>query len=799
MLSPYRVLDLTDERGQLAGLLLAQLGADVIAVEPADGAGSRSIGPFVDDVRGPERSLVHAAYNRGKRSVRVDAVDLDALAATADVVLDSRAMGVDLGALREANPGLVTVTISAFGETGPKADWLASDLTVAAASGQLVLTGDDDRAPVRISEPQSYHHAALEAAIAALVALSARERTGVGQHVDVSAQQAFMQATQSVMLTAAIGAPAIERRAGGVRLGSYNLRFVYPAKDGHVSVTFLFGDMIGRFTQRLMQWVWEEGHCSEEIRDLDYVSFFELFRTGRLPPSTLTEATDAVAALTATRTKQELFLAARDRRLLISPVATAADLLANEHLAVRGYWDELTVGEQEPVRTVRVPGPWAVAPAAPLRRLGPAPRLGEHDCDIDDMLCRPGPSLRPGEPIGRALEGLRVLDLTWVIAGPMGTRLLADHGATVVRIESERRVDVIRASGPFLPDRGGIEDTALWHLIGAGKHSVALDLSSERGRDVVRDLARWADVVTESFTPGAMDALGLGFDTLRADNPDLVMVSSSLMGQHGPLAQFAGFGNLAASIAGFTEITGWPDRDPAGPFMAYTDYVSPRFLALATLAGVAHARRTGRGQHIDLSQVEASVQLLAPALLDHAVNGRDVSRTGNDDRHFAPHGVYAAGDPASDEWIAIACTDDAQWTRLSELIDRVDLAGLSVDERLARRRELDAILEAWTTGRDPDELQYVLQRHRVCAHKVQRSTDCVDDPQLQHREHFRRVPHPIHGEVVVEGPPTRFSINAPRPAWGGPTLGQHTMFVLEELLGYDDDVITELVVTDVLR
>ena len=381
----------------------------------------------------------------------------------------------------------------------------------------------------------------------------------------------------------------------------------------------------------------------------------------------------------------------------------------------------------------------------------------------------------------------------------MGTRLLADHGATVVRIESERRVDVIRASGPFLPDRGGIEDTALWHLIGAGKHSVQIDLGTERGRAVVRDLARWADVVVESFTPGTMDALGLGFETLQADHPDLVMVSSSLMGQRGPLADFAGFGNLAASIAGFTEITGWPDRDPAGPFMAYTDYVSPRFLAVATLAGVDHARRTGKGQHIDLSQAEAAVQLLAPALLDHAVNGRDVSRAGNDDRRFAPHGVYSTGDPAYDQWIAIACTDDAQWTRLSRLIGRADLEGLTVEERLARRRELDTVVEAWTTGRDPDELQHILQHHQVCAHKVQRSADCVSDPQLQHREHFRRVPHAIHGEVVVEGPPTRFSKNAPGPAWGGPTLGQHTMWAVEELLGYDDDVITELIVTDVLR
>ncbi len=385
-------------------------------------------------------------------------------------------------------------------------------------------------------------------------------------------------------------------------------------------------------------------------------------------------------------------------------------------------------------RTVRVPGPWAAAPAAPLRRLGPPPRLGEHDGDADRMLSRPRPTLRPGQQIGRALEGLRVLDFSWVVAGPMGTRLLADHGATVVHVESERRVDVIRASDPFLPDKGGIEDTALWHLIGAGKYSVQLDLGTERGCAIARDFARWADVVVESFTPGT----------------------------------------LAASIAGFKEITGWPDRDPAGPFMAYTDYVSPRFLALVTLAGLDHARRTGRGQHIDLSQAEAAVQLLAPSLLDHEVNRRDVSRAGNDDRRFAPHGVYAAGDPGSDEWIAIACTDDAQWTRLGELIGRADLARLTIEERLARRRELDVLVDTWTTGRDPDELQHVLQRHLVCAHKVQRSADCLNDPQLRHREHFRRVPHAIHGEVVVEGPPTRFSRNAPGPAWGGPTLGQHT-------------------------
>jgi crotonobetainyl-CoA:carnitine CoA-transferase CaiB-like acyl-CoA transferase len=798
MLSPYRVLDLTDERGQLAGQLLAQLGADVIAVEPPEGAHSRRVAPFVGDVPGPERSLMHAAYNRGKRSVRADRVDLAALAATADVVLHSGAVDVDLAALRAANPGLVTVAITPFGETGPKAAWLASDLTVAASSGWLVMNGDSDRSPVRITEPQAFHHACLEAAVATVVALMARERYGSGQHVDVSAQQAIMQATQVIMVAAAIGAVIVERQAGGVRLGPYNLRFVYPAKDGYVAITYLFGDMIGRFTQRLMAWVWEQGYCSERIRDLDYVSFFELFRTGELPPSTLTEATDAVAALTSTRTKAELFAAAREHRLLIAPVATMADLLANEHFAERGSWDEIDVGDG---RTARVPGRWAVAPATPLRRLAPAPGIGEHDDEVAAMLGRArwSPSATTTLPVGRALEGLRVLDFTWVIAGPMATRVFADHGATVVRIETGQRIDVIRAAQPFLPGKGGIEDTALWHSIGAGKHSVQLDVTSEHGRAVALDLARWADVVVESFTPGTMVAMGLGFDVLRRENPDLVMVSSSLMGQVGPLADFAGFGNLAASVTGFTDLTGWPDRPPAGPFTAYTDYVSPRFFALVTLAAVDHARRTGEGQHIDLSQAEASVHLLTPALLDHAVNGRDVTRAGNDDRMHAPHGVYPCRAPSDDQWIAVACTADDQWQRLAPLVGRADLADLAVDARRERRRELDALVAAWTTGRDGRELQQLLQDHRVCAHHVQRSPECITDPQLAHREHFRRVPHAAHGEVVVEGPFVRYSLTPPRPAWGGPTLGQHTMWALEELLGYDESRVVELVVADALR
>ena len=724
------------------------------------------------------------------------------MAATADVLITSGALPVDLGALRAANPGLITVSISAFGDDGPKASWAASDLVVAASSGELVLNGDADRAPVRIGEPQAFHHAAIEAAAAVAVALWERGRSGRGQHLDVSAQQALIQATQITMLAAAVGSPLSIREAGGIRIGPYRLRFVYPARDGYVSVTFLFGQMIGAFTQRLMSWVHEQGFCSQELAELDYISFFELLFSGRLEPAVLTRATDAVAELTATMTKAELLAVAQSRRLLIVPVTTTADVVDMEQFGVRGYWDELAV-EGRAGRPVRAPGPWARATATPLRRLERPPRLGEHDDRVPELIGRrPTPTVDPGGapgPGGRALEGLKVLDFSWVLAGPMATKLLADHGATVVRIETETRPDVIRAAGPFLDGLGGIEDTALWHSVAAGKQSIQLDVSTSEARAVVLDLVRWADLVMESFTPGVMTAMGFDYETLRQVNPRLVMVSSSLWGQTGPFTKLSGFGNLAAAVTGWYEITGWPDRAPAGPFMAYTDYVSPRFFALAALAAVDHARRTGEGQYVDVSQAEATLQLLSPALLDWEVNGRMAGRHGNDDPDLAPHGVYPAGPPGEDRWLAVVCTDDEQWRRLAAVIGRAELADLTIGERLERRGELDEAVAAWSAGRDPVGAQEELQRAGVAAHQVQHSAECLADPQLAHRGHFLRAPHPVHGHVWVEGAHVRFSRTPGGPAWAGPTLGQHTDQVLRDLLGYDDDRITDLVIAGALR
>jgi crotonobetainyl-CoA:carnitine CoA-transferase CaiB-like acyl-CoA transferase len=394
-----------------------------------------------------------------------------------------------------------------------------------------------------------------------------------------------------------------------------------------------------------------------------------------------------------------------------------------------------------------------------------------------------------------ALADVKVLDFMWVMAGPAATRVLADYGATVVRVESTRRIDTARTLAPYRGGALGPENSGCFQNLNAGKRMLTLDPTRDAGRRVVLDLVRWADVVTESFAPGTMARWGLDYPALAAVKPDLVMLSTCLMGQTGPLARFAGYGNLAAAISGFSNLGGWPDRAPAGPFSAYTDYVSPRFIAIAILAALDHRRRTGEGQYVDLAQAEASLHFLAPALLDYEVNGRVAGRIGNRDPAHAPHGVYPAA--GEDRWIAIAVTTDDEWAALCAVMDRPELAD---DPRLrdaAGRRAhadwLDDVVAAWTAPRDAASVEAALQARAVPAHVVQTSRDLVRDPQLLHRGHFVSVAHPMGGTTVIEG--SRFALSRTSAAFpeSAPSFGGDNELVLREILGYDDDAITALV------
>ncbi len=335
MLSPYRVLDLADERGAMAGFILAGLGAEVIAVEPPGGSTIRQLRPFVDDVEDPEGSLWHLAFNRSKRSVTVGDADLVALAADADVLIESGATPVDLDALRAANPQLVTVSITPFGRGGPKDGWRATDLVVLGAGGVLTLAGDEDRAPLRMAVPQAWLHAGADAACGALIALAERGASGLGQHVDVAAQTSVALASQSFVLAESFHATKIERFGGGVRLGDLRLPLIYPAADGYVAISFVFGTAIGPFTARLMRWVHEAGFCDEAMRDTDWIGYGAELMGGKVSIEEWHRVTGSVAAFTSSRTKAELFAGALERRVLLAPVATPKEVLDSEQFASR--------------------------------------------------------------------------------------------------------------------------------------------------------------------------------------------------------------------------------------------------------------------------------------------------------------------------------------------------------------------------------------------------------------------------------------------------------------------------------
>jgi crotonobetainyl-CoA:carnitine CoA-transferase CaiB-like acyl-CoA transferase len=274
------------------------------------------------------------------------------------------------------------------------------------------------------------------------------------------------------------------------------------------------------------------------------------------------------------------------------------------------------------------------------------------------------------------------------------------------------------------------------------------------------------------------------------------MVSTCLFGQTGPLKKYAGFGTMGASLAGFFHLTGWPDRPPSGPFGAYSDYPSPRLSLCAVLAALDHRRSTGEGQYVDFAQAESCVHFLTPAILDQTVNGRTQTRIGNDDPHMAPHGVYPSA--GEDEWVAIACRDDADWRALAGLLGRDDLAGVRTSDRLARRTELDELVGAWTATRSPDEAMHAAIAAGVPAHSVQNSSHCLLDPQLAHQGHYVELPHPEHGTITVEATRMRLSETPGRVHGSPPLLGQDTVDVLTGLLGYDDERLGELFATGAL-
>lgn len=395
---------------------------------------------------------------------------------------------------------------------------------------------------------------------------------------------------------------------------------------------------------------------------------------------------------------------------------------------------------------------------------------------------------------GKVFEGLKVAEFAWVIVGPATSRYLAEHGATVVKVESHKRLDTLRGTSPFADNKPTVDSSMAYGRHNPNKYSVSIDLQHPNGKKLAWRLVRWADIVTESFSPGTMEKWGLGYEDVRKVRPDIIYLSSSMQGRGGPHSGYAGYGMNAVNLCGFTEVSGWPDKPPAAPHGAYTDYINARFDALALIAALDYRRRTGKGQWIEQSQFETSLHFFAPPIMDYWVNGRITGRDGNRHAEAAPHGVFPCrGD---DNWIALAVLNGEQWRAFCAAIGRPSLAEDEAYASLAARKKnedaLEKIVAEWTSGLVPEEAEVVLQKAGVPSHIVSRPKDVYQDAQLKERGYFVPLEHPVMGTQSYE-PQSSFILSktprrVERPS---PCLGEHNEFVFKELLGMSNDEVAE--------
>jgi len=389
-----------------------------------------------------------------------------------------------------------------------------------------------------------------------------------------------------------------------------------------------------------------------------------------------------------------------------------------------------------------------------------------------------------------ALDGTRVVELGWAAAGPLVGTYLAQHGADVIHVESSTALDPFRSTyPPFKDNVVGPDRAGMFAFYNAGKRGITLDLKRPRAVELALRLVKTADVVIESFPAGTLGRRGLGHDALRRARADLVILSSCNQGQTGPHAQHPGYGSQLTALAGFNELLGEPDRTPVILYGPYIDYIAVGYGVIAILAALERRRRTGEGCVIDLSQYEAGLQFLTPALLEHPANGTVPTREANHDRVAVPHGVYpTAGD---DRWVALSVWSDDEWVRFRVALGDPEWSrdpGLATAAgRRARETELDARIAGWARTRPREEIVDALRAYRLRAAPVESVAELFDDPQLAHRGVWRRAAHAALGEIGLMAPPFALSETAARADRAGPTLGEHNEAVFKGLLGLGAD------------
>lgn len=805
MLEGVRVLDLCDESGALAGRILGDLGADVIAIEPPGGRSELRRPPYLRGHADPERSLAWLTLQTSKRGIVLDLMSeagrarYRALLATVDVVLETfrpgvlASLGLDPADLAAAHPRLVHCSITPFGLTGPYADFVGGDLVCVAMGGNLGMTGEPDRPPVRCSMPTAYYHAGPEAVIGVLAALYQREETGRGQLVDVSLHETQLQTLLGGAGQRSGGAP-LPRRAGA-RLG--NTREIWPAEDGMVSFGLRGGASRIGSLRATVDYMAECRMAPDWLRTYDWEHYTPLEASA----DEIARLEAAFGAFFASKTMRELYSEALARRILLAPCNDARELLGHEQLRARGLFRAVDYSELG--ATIEQPDFFAVVSPRPVSIRRRAPRLGEHDAEIDrELAAAPAPAAAPetspptpASGSGDVFRGLHVLEVGSGAAGPVATKYLAEHGARVIRIESAKRPDFLRVLFLTKDSRFGPDGSSMFVLLNPNKDSLTLNLKHPEARALAERLVVWADVLCENYAPGVMEKLGLGAERVRAINPEIVMASGCLFGQTGPQRHYPGFGGQGSAISGFNHLTGWPDGPAHGPFATITDSLSPRYVAVAILAALWRRRRSGEGATIDLSQIETAVYSLSEVVARYSANGEIAARRGNRDEWSAPSGVYPCG--GEERWIAISARRPSNWEALVRALGTPDWAQdprfESPASRLANEDALDAALADSTRDHEPYALMETLQAAGVEAGVVQSFDDVLADPQLAHRNHWVRLRHIHLGEMCFDRSGFRLSGGSGGLSRPGPNLGEHNHAILSGVLGLDAAEIERLI------
>jgi crotonobetainyl-CoA:carnitine CoA-transferase CaiB-like acyl-CoA transferase len=751
-----RVADLTEDiAGAYCTKLLCDAGASVVRVEPREGHALRRWARTKRAVHGGGALFEFLAA--GQHSVvgdlRMDCVDVVVVSA-----LEGSRAPLDAEALAGDDPGLIVVSLSPFGLTGPRRSERRGEFLLQALSGSLHNHGPADHPPLAVGGALAQWAVGVYGALGAVTALATRRRTGDGGLVDVSALEA-MALTLLCYPSVAAALPGGQRRRATYTM----IPGVEPCRDGFVGLTTITAEQ------------WQTFLAMIERPDL-------LADPALLAAPRRDERPDVVRAIhdwTTRRTVAEVMETALHFRIPAVPVGNGAILPAVEHVQSRQVFD------RSPHRGFSHARPPFRSTATPRRPPRPAPRLGEHS--LPTGVRAPG-----GDgPLALPLAGVRVLDLTAFLAGPFATQYLATAGADVIKVESVQRPDPMR----FTVNAGATidrwwEQGHIYLSVNLNKRAVTLNLSHPRGRQVLLALVENSDVVIENFTPRVMEQFGLTYEALCAVRPDIIMVRMPGFGLAGPWRDRPGFAASMEMLSGMAWITGYADGTPNIPGIC--DPVAGGHAAFAVITALEHRARTGQGQHIELAMVDMAANLIAEQVIEHEVYGNLMHGEGNWGPTASPQGVYACDSPGA--WVAVAVETDAQWHAFRAVHGGLDDPRWSTrDGRQPDRAAIDAAIAPWFACRSQKDALRLLGAAGVPAEPVVPAYDVDQDEQMNARGFWEVVDHPLAGEVRYPGWPMRFSGGPDRwfrrPA---PLLGEHNADVLAGELGLSEPELSAL-------